>query len=99
MQRFFLLSIVFASLMTPMSEAQDVRAKILLDEMVAFEAEETFARDSLFVVTFGDIEFHGPAAPFGTDNFNVFEVAKRVAERVDSAVLLPVMPFGVTPVD
>ncbi|MBI2816808.1 MAG: creatininase family protein [Acidobacteria bacterium] len=71
--------------------------KILLGDMVGLEAQQRFSDDTLFILPFGDIEFHGPAAPFGTDNYNVGELAERVARRVDSVLLLPIMPFGITP--
>ena len=44
----------------------------------------------------GAIEPHGPHAPLGTDTLISVGMCERAAARVDDAVVLPPLPFGVT---
>jgi creatinine amidohydrolase len=44
----------------------------------------------------GAIEPHGPHAPLGTDTLISVGMCERAAARLDGAVVLPPLPFGVT---
>ena len=44
----------------------------------------------------GAIEPHGPHAPLGTDTLISVGMCERAAARLDNAVVLPPLPFGVT---
>jgi creatinine amidohydrolase len=44
----------------------------------------------------GAIEPHGPHAPLGTDTLISVGMCERAAARLDNAVVLPALPFGVT---
>ena len=44
----------------------------------------------------GAIEPHGPHAPLGTDTLISVGMCERAAARLDDAVVLPPLPFGVT---
>jgi len=44
----------------------------------------------------GAVEPHGPHAPLGTDTLISVGMCERAAGRLDSAVVLPPLPFGVT---
>jgi creatinine amidohydrolase len=44
----------------------------------------------------GAVEPHGPHAPLGTDTLISVGMCERAAERLDNAVVLPPLPFGVT---
>jgi creatinine amidohydrolase len=44
----------------------------------------------------GAIEPHGPHAPLGTDTLISVGMCERAAARLDDAVVLPALPFGVT---
>jgi creatinine amidohydrolase len=44
----------------------------------------------------GAVEPHGPHAPLGTDTLISIGMCERAAARLDNAVVLPPLPFGVT---
>jgi creatinine amidohydrolase len=44
----------------------------------------------------GAVEPHGPHAPLGTDTLISVGMCERAAARLDNAVVLPALPFGVT---
>jgi creatinine amidohydrolase len=44
----------------------------------------------------GAVEPHGPHAPLGTDTLISVGMCERAAARLDNAVVLPPLPFGVT---
>jgi creatinine amidohydrolase len=44
----------------------------------------------------GAVEPHGPHAPLGTDTLISVGMCERAAARLDDAVVLPALPFGVT---
>jgi creatinine amidohydrolase len=44
----------------------------------------------------GAVEPHGPHAPLGTDTLISVGICERAAQRLEDAVVLPPLPFGVT---
>lgn len=53
-------------------------------------------RDPIALWPVGAIEPHGPHAPLGTDTLISVGMCERAAARLDDAVVLPALPFGVT---
>jgi creatinine amidohydrolase len=53
-------------------------------------------RDPIALWPVGAIEPHGPHAPLGTDTLISFGMCERAAARLNDAVVLPALPFGVT---
>jgi creatinine amidohydrolase len=53
-------------------------------------------RDPVALWPVGAIEPHGPHAPLGTDTLISVGMCERAAARLDDAVVLPALPFGVT---
>ena len=53
-------------------------------------------RDPIALGPIGAIEPHGPHAPLGTDTLISVGMCERAAARLDNAVVLPPLHFGVT---
>jgi creatinine amidohydrolase len=53
-------------------------------------------RDPIALWPVGAIEPHGPHAPLGTDTLISVGMCERAAARLNDAVVLPALPFGVT---
>ena len=53
-------------------------------------------RDPVALWPVGAVEPHGPHAPLGTDTLISVGMCERAAARLDNAVVLPPLPFGVT---
>jgi creatinine amidohydrolase len=53
-------------------------------------------RDPIALWPVGAIEPHGPHAPLGTDTLISVGMCERAAAKLDGAVVLPALPFGVT---
>jgi creatinine amidohydrolase len=53
-------------------------------------------RDPIALWPVGAIEPHGPHAPLGTDTLISVGMCERAAARLEDAVVLPALPFGVT---
>jgi creatinine amidohydrolase len=53
-------------------------------------------RDPIALWPVGAVEPHGPHAPLGTDTLISVGMCERAAARLDNAVVLPPLPFGVT---
>ena len=53
-------------------------------------------RDPIALWPVGAIEPHGPHAPLGTDTLISVGMCERAAARLENAVVLPPLPFGVT---
>jgi creatinine amidohydrolase len=53
-------------------------------------------RDPIALWPVGAIEPHGPHAPLGTDTLISIGMCERAAARLENAVVLPALPFGVT---
>jgi creatinine amidohydrolase len=62
-------------------------------EMTSSAIEKGVKDGKVVIVPVGSTEQRGPHLPTGTDQFIGWEIAKRVAERVD-ALLLPIIPIG-----
>ena len=65
-----------------------------LAEMTSPQLEALPNRIALWPV--GAIEPHGPHAPLGTDTLISVGMCERAAARLENAVVLPPLPFGVT---
>jgi creatinine amidohydrolase len=52
--------------------------------------------DAVALWPVGAIEPHGPHAPLGTDTLISVGMCERAAARLDKAIVLPPLPFGVT---
>jgi creatinine amidohydrolase len=53
-------------------------------------------RDPIALWPVGAVEPHGPHAPLGTDTLVSVGMCERAAARLENAVVLPPLPFGVT---
>jgi creatinine amidohydrolase len=65
-------------------------------ELTQPEIAAQLKRNALVILPCGSIEQHGPHLPTGTDTLAANSISHAVAERMD-ALVLPAMPFGVTP--
>jgi creatinine amidohydrolase len=65
-----------------------------LAELTSPEVERLTDPVALWPV--GAVEPHGPHAPLGTDTLISVGMCERAAARLDNAVVLPPLPFGVT---
>jgi creatinine amidohydrolase len=65
-----------------------------LNELTSPQLEQVVDAVALWPV--GAIEPHGPHAPLGTDTLISVGMCERAAARLDNAVVLPPLPFGVT---
>jgi creatinine amidohydrolase len=65
-----------------------------LSELTSPQLEQLVDAVALWPV--GAIEPHGPHAPLGTDTLISVGMCERAAARLDNAVVLPPLPFGVT---
>lgn len=70
--------------------------KVFLNEFTAKEIKQLLDSDQpvTAICTFGSCESHGWHCCLGPDTFVPTEVAKRVAERLESVVVVPCVPFG-----
>jgi creatinine amidohydrolase len=67
---------------------------VKLSELTSPQLERLVDAVALWPV--GAIEPHGPHAPLGTDTLISIGMCERAAARLDNAVVLPPLPFGVT---
>ena len=65
-----------------------------LAELTSPQLEQRVDAVALWPV--GAIEPHGPHAPLGTDTLISVGMCERAAARLDNAIVLPALPFGVT---
>jgi creatinine amidohydrolase len=65
-------------------------------ELTQPEIAAQFKKNPLVIFPAGSVEQHGPHLPTGTDIFASVVIGEEVARRMDGLVLPPV-PFGVTP--
>ena len=65
-------------------------------ELTQPEISAQFKKNPLVIFPAGSVEQHGPHLPTGTDIFASVVIGEEVARRMDGLVLPPV-PFGVTP--
>jgi creatinine amidohydrolase len=69
---------------------------IRLADITSARLEELRERRPVALWPLGATEPHGPHAPLGTDTLISVGMCERAAERLDDAVVLPPLPFGVT---
>ena len=65
-------------------------------ELTQPEIAAQFKKNPLVIFPAGSVEQHGPHLPAGTDIFASIAIGGEVAKRMDG-LLLPAVPFGVTP--
>lgn len=68
---------------------------MLMHEMT-WKDFESFAKRGVVVLPVGSTEQHGPHLPLGVDTIISFEIAKRLAEKID-IVIAPQVPWGYKP--
>lgn len=73
-----------------------VRKSQILEEMNANQVMVGISDATVALVILGACENHGDHMPFGCDNFVPIELAKRVAKKVQNAIVLPAIPYGVS---
>ncbi len=66
----------------------------LLENLTWEQADKLLDSSTVLVVPIGSIEQHGPHLPLGTDYQIARYLAEGVAERCDSCVVTPTVPFG-----
>ncbi len=64
---------------------REIQLELMRPDQIVAEKQ----RCSIAYLAVGPLEWHGPAAPFGTDPLTAYEVAKRCARRVGGVVLPP----------
>jgi creatinine amidohydrolase len=67
-----------------------------LDELTSPKLAALRERRPVALWPVGAVEPHGPHAPLGTDTLISVGICERAAQRLDDAVVLPPLPFGVT---
>lgn len=85
----------------PRTENRVVQARIWkLEEMTDAELAALNREQTMFVLTFGNVEVHGPHLPLGTDHFIAAGFRDGLVERLHASyperdiVLMPMVPFG-----
>lgn len=64
------------------------------------EIDEIRRRTDKVLIPIGSLEQHGPHLPLSTDTIIAFEVAKRVAEKLDIALAPPIgLGFSIEHID
>ena len=83
------------------AEAQPARSKIYkLEELRAPQIEALDRERTLFILTVGMLEVHGPHLPIGTDTIGLAYEAARASTRISQAlpdwniVMMPPIPYG-----
>ena len=68
----------------------------LIGEMNAHQIKKKVNDKTVAVLIFGSCENHGDHLPFGSDFIFPFELAKRVAVKIQNLIILPPIPYGVS---
>ncbi|MGH9981234.1 MAG: creatininase family protein [Nitrososphaeraceae archaeon] len=68
----------------------------LIGEMNAHQIKKKVNDKTVAVLIFGSCENHGDHLPFGSDFIFPFELAKRVAVKIENLIILPPIPYGVS---
>jgi len=69
----------------------------MLDEMNAVQVTKNMNKSTIAILVFGACENHGNHMPFGADSIVPMDLAKRVAKKLKSKVLLlPAIPYGIS---
>jgi creatinine amidohydrolase len=77
-----------------------MQPRFLMSEMTWPEIQEALQRTDIVLLPVGATEQHGPHLPLNNDIFTSFEISKRTAERLLSAIpvlVAPPLPIGVSP--
>lgn len=75
-------------------EINDDGEAMLIEEITMTDFEREIEKTQTVLIPVGSVEEHGVHLPLATDTFEVYELAKRVANAVDVFVSPPV-PYGV----
>jgi creatinine amidohydrolase len=68
----------------------------LIGEMNAHQIKKKVNDKTVALLIFGSCENHGDHLPFGSDFIFPFELAKRVAVKIENLIILPPIPYGVS---
>jgi creatinine amidohydrolase len=68
-------------------------ATVFLDELTNPELEDFLRVHHTVFIPVGATEQHGPHSPLGTDVFLPREIARRVAQRLGTALVAPALPY------
>jgi len=66
---------------------------MLIENLTWQEFERALSKTKTIIIPIGPLEQHGPHLPLGTDFIHPYEIAKRVAEKIDVFVHPPI-PLG-----
>ncbi len=97
MSRLLLLVLLLAAGSSPAAAAGRV---LKLEELSFTDIDRLDRQKSVFILSFGNLEEHGPQLPVGSDYFQAIAVRDRLIERLKKAhpdydlVLFPVVPLG-----
>jgi creatinine amidohydrolase/Fe(II)-dependent formamide hydrolase-like protein len=84
----------------PKTDARPTSGVLKLEELSSTDVEKLDKAKSVFVLTFGNLEVHGPALPVGSDYFQAISVRDGMVAKLHSAhpdynfVTMPVVPLG-----
>jgi creatinine amidohydrolase/Fe(II)-dependent formamide hydrolase-like protein len=72
--------------------------EFLLEEITWKEARERIAESGAAILPVGSTEQHGPHLPIGTDSYDAYWIAKRVAQSLSppKPIVLPPVNYGVS---
>jgi creatinine amidohydrolase len=68
--------------------------KIRWEKMTWPELKERIGPSTVCLVPIGAIEQHGPHLNVVTDTANIYEIALRAAQKLDSTLVIPALAFG-----
>lgn len=68
----------------------------LLESMNAIQIRSKINKETVALIIFGACENHGDHMPFGSDFIFPFELAKRIAAKMNNVIILPAIPYGVS---
>jgi creatinine amidohydrolase len=68
----------------------------LIGEMNAHQIKKKVNDKTVALLIFGSCENHGDHLPFGSDFIFPFELAKRVAVKIENLIIFPPIPYGVS---
>jgi creatinine amidohydrolase len=93
--------IAWAQAQKPAASAPGAAPGVLkLEELSSADVEKLDKAKSVFVLTFGNLEVHGPALPIGSDYFQAISVRDGMLAKLHTAhpdytfVTMPVVPLG-----
>lgn len=97
MWRMLMLALLLGAGSTPLAAAGRV---LKLEELTFTDIDRLDRQKSIVLLTFGNLEEHGPHLPVGSDYFQAIAVREGLVERLRRAhpdydlVLVPIVPLG-----